>query len=97
VAGAIRDHQRGTIVGRTSFGKWSVQSIFDARYSTAVRLTTAKFYSPRGNTWGKIGLQPDVVVQNGPEARLLGEVDVEHDPDLKEGLRQLQSREFTKR
>jgi carboxyl-terminal processing protease len=97
VAGAVRDHQRGTIVGRTSFGKWSVQSIFDARYSTAIRLTTAKFYSPRGNNWSKIGLQPDVVVKTGPEFRVLGEVDTEHDPDVKEALRQLQSREFTRR
>ncbi|SFI90733.1 S41 family peptidase [Planctomicrobium piriforme] len=97
VAGAIHDHKRGVIVGRTSFGKWSVQSIFDARYSTAIRLTTAKFYSPNGHTWGKIGLQPDVVVQNGPETRLLGEVDVENDPDLREALRQLENREFTKR
>ncbi|WP_437226930.1 S41 family peptidase [Planctomicrobium sp. SH661] len=96
VAGAIRDHQRGTIVGRTSFGKWSVQSIFDSRYSTAIRLTTAKFYSPRGNTWGKIGLQPDVVVQNGPENRVLGEVDLENDPDLREALRQIQGLDFTK-
>jgi len=97
VAGAIRDHQRGTIVGRTSFGKWSVQSIFDARYSTAIRLTTAKFYSPRGNNWSKIGLQPDVVVQNGPEHRMLGEVDLENDPDLREALRQIQGSNITKR
>jgi carboxyl-terminal processing protease len=97
VAGAVRDHQRGIIVGRTSFGKWSVQSIFDSRYATAVRLTTAKFYSPNGHNWTKIGLQPDVVVQNGPENRLLGEVDVEHDPDIQEALHQLQGREFTKR
>lgn len=96
VAGAIRDHQRGTIVGRTSFGKWSVQSIFDSRYSTAIRLTTAKFYSPRGNTWGKIGLQPDVVVQNGPKHRMMGEVDVENDPDIREALRQIQALDFTK-
>ncbi len=97
VAGAIRDHKRGVIVGRTTFGKWSVQSIFDARYSTAIRLTTAKFYSPNGNTWGKIGLQPDVVVQNGPEHRTLGDVDLENDPDLREALRQLNDREFTQR
>lgn len=97
VAGAVRDHQRGTIVGRTSFGKWSVQSIFDSRYSTAIRLTTAKFYSPRGNTWSKIGLQPDVVVQNGPENRVLGEVDLENDPDLREALRQIQGLDFTKK
>ncbi|WP_437186300.1 S41 family peptidase [Planctomicrobium sp. SH668] len=97
VAGAIKDHQRGTIVGRTSFGKWSVQSIFDGKYSTAIRLTTAKFYSPRGNTYGKIGLQPDVVVQDGPTNRVLGDVDIENDPDLREALRQLQGLEFTKK
>jgi len=97
VAGAIRDHQRGTIVGRTSFGKWSVQSIFDARYSTAIRLTTAKFYSPHGNNWSKIGLQPDVIVQNGSENHVLGEVDLENDPDLREALRQLQGPDITKK
>lgn len=97
VAGAIRDHQRGTIVGRTSFGKWSVQSIFDSRYSTAIRLTTAKFYSPRGNNWSKIGLQPDVVVQNGPENRVPGEIDLENDPDLREALRQLQGSTITRK
>ncbi len=97
VAGAVRDHKRGVIVGRTSFGKWSVQSIYDSRYSTAVRLTTAKFYSPNGHTWGKIGLQPDVVVQDGPVNRRLGEVDLENDPDLREALRQLQGSELTLR
>jgi len=97
VAGAIKDHQRGTIVGRTSFGKWSVQSIFDLRYGTAVRMTTAKFYSPRGNTWGNIGLQPDVVVEVGPESRPLGEVDLDNDPDLKEALRRLRGQEFTRK
>ncbi|WP_437192333.1 S41 family peptidase [Planctomicrobium sp. SH527] len=97
VAGAVRDHKRGVIVGRTSFGKWSVQSIYDSRYSTAVRLTTAKFYSPNGHTWGKIGLQPDVVVQDGPVNRRLGEVDLESDPDLREALRQLQGSELSLR
>lgn len=98
VAGAIRDHHRGTIVGRTSFGKWSVQSIYDTRYGTGMRITTAKFYSPNGDTWGKIGLQPDIVVQNGPENRPIGDVDLENDSDLREALRVFQSgREVTER
>lgn len=63
VAGAIRDHHRGTIVGRTTFGKWSVQSIFNLGSETGLRLTTAKFYSPNGHTLGKIGVDPDVVVE----------------------------------
>lgn len=92
VAGAIRDHKRGLIVGRQTFGKWSVQSIFPVQNSTGLRLTTAKFYSPRGRTLGKIGVRPDVVVE--PDAaerrttyfRRPSEVDVESDSDLRKGL-----------
>ena len=63
VAGAVRDHQRGTIVGRKTYGKWSVQSIFPIQRSVGLRLTTAKFYSPAGKTLGKIGVKPDVEVE----------------------------------
>jgi len=97
VAGAIRDHKRGIIVGRKSFGKWSVQSIFDLRYGTGIRITTAKFYSPNDKTYGKIGLTPDVHVQDGPENRPIGSVDIENDPDLREALRQISTPQYTKR
>jgi carboxyl-terminal processing protease len=97
VAGAIRDHERGLLVGRTSFGKWSVQSIFDSRYGTAMRLTTAKFYSPNGKTWGSIGLKPDIEVPQGPKTRPLGDVDPDNDPDVREALRALRGTEFTRR
>jgi carboxyl-terminal processing protease len=63
VAGAIRDHKRGTIVGRKTFGKWSVQSIFNIGHENGLRLTTAKFYSPDGRTHSKVGVQPDVPVE----------------------------------
>jgi carboxyl-terminal processing protease len=63
VAGAIRDHRRGTIVGRKTYGKWSVQSIFTLKNGAGLRLTTAKFYSPRGETLGKIGVAPNITVE----------------------------------
>ncbi|MBI1313954.1 PDZ domain-containing protein [bacterium] len=63
VAGAIRDHRRGTIVGRKTFGKWSVQSIFNVGSDNGLRLTTAKFYSPNGHTLSKVGVEPDVLVE----------------------------------
>ena len=63
VAGAVRDHHRGTIVGRKTYGKWSVQSIFHVGRSTGMRLTTARFYSPNGNTYGQVGIEPDVLVE----------------------------------
>lgn len=67
VAGAIRDHRRGTIVGRKTFGKWSVQSIFNIGTANGLRLTTAKFYSPNGHTLSKIGVEPDVLVEQPQE------------------------------
>ena len=63
VAGAIRDHRRGTIVGRKTYGKWSVQSIFNVGRENGLRLTTAKFFSPHGHTHGKVGVEPNVPVE----------------------------------
>jgi carboxyl-terminal processing protease len=89
VAGAVRDHQRGTIVGRKSYGKWSVQSIFPGSSGTGLRLTTAKFYSPNGHTLGKIGVKPDVEVP-APVAeekpRFRKPVDLASDPDVMKAL-----------
>jgi len=63
-AGAIRDHHRGTIVGVRSFGKGSVQGIFPLEETNAgVRLTTAKFYSPSGHPYNRVGVDPDIVVR----------------------------------
>jgi len=62
-AGAIRDHRRGTIVGERSYGKGSVQGIFPLDVSAAgLRLTTAKFYSPTGRAYSRVGVEPDVLV-----------------------------------
>jgi carboxyl-terminal processing protease len=63
-AGAIRDHHRGTIIGKRSYGKGSVQGIFPLTVGNAgLRLTTAKFYSPNGYPFAGIGVSPDLVVQ----------------------------------
>jgi carboxyl-terminal processing protease len=90
VAGAIRDHHRGTIVGRKTYGKWSVQSIYPVRGSTGLRLTTAKFYSPRGDTLGKIGVNPDVLVPEPNKQRTFyrapTDINLEEDTDLLKGL-----------
>jgi carboxyl-terminal processing protease len=62
-SGAIHEHHRGTIVGVRSFGKGSVQGIFQLDGSSSgLRLTTAKFYSPKGKPYSRVGVEPDVVV-----------------------------------
>jgi carboxyl-terminal processing protease len=63
-SGAIRDHHRGKVVGVRSFGKGSVQGIFQLDGSdSGLRLTTAKFYSPKGKPYSRVGVEPDVVVR----------------------------------
>jgi len=62
VAGAVRDHNRGKIVGRQTYGKWCVQSIYHMPDGAGLRLTTAKFYSPNGNNYTKVGVKPDLMV-----------------------------------
>lgn len=64
-AGAIRDHRRGTLIGKRSYGKGSVQGIFPLDVANAgVRLTTAKFYSPSGRAIADHGVHPDIVVRS---------------------------------
>ena len=96
VAGAVGDHRRGVIIGRQSYGKWSVQSIFPMRDSTGLRLTTARFYSPRGRTLGKIGVRPDIVIDSPPRQttafRGTLEERIAADADIARGIEVLQSR-----
>ena len=90
VAGAVRDHRRGSVIGRTTFGKWSVQSIFSLSDATGLRLTTAKFYSPLGQTLGGVGLEPDLSVdlpkQHSVAYRTPAETDFSDDRDIQKGL-----------
>ena len=89
VAGAVRDHSRGTIVGRKTYGKWSVQSIFNVGRETGLRLTTAKFFSPDGHNHSKIGVAPDVLVEEPLEHNVAWRGDSpedERDADLERAL-----------
>ena len=68
-AAAIRDHKRGVIVGQKSYGKGSVQGIFPLSVSGGgLRLTTAKFYSPKGNAISEVGVGADVMVHRVAKA-----------------------------
>jgi carboxyl-terminal processing protease len=70
LAGALQDHQRATIVGTRTYGKGSVQSIFSLRSAPAgLKLTTAKFYSPRDRPYSEQGVQPDLPIQSRSSAK----------------------------
>jgi carboxyl-terminal processing protease len=69
VAGALQDHKRATIIGTRSFGKGSVQTIIPLREQGAVRLTTARYYTPSGRSIQAKGIDPDIKIeQEIPEA-----------------------------
>ncbi len=63
VAGALQDHRRGIILGTTSFGKGSVQTIMPIAGHGAVRLTTAKYFTPSGTSIQQTGIAPDIFVE----------------------------------
>ncbi len=63
VAGALKDHRRAVIVGTKSFGKGSVQTVMPLRGDGAMRLTTARYYTPSGRSIQNLGVSPDIVVQ----------------------------------
>ncbi|MCH2210745.1 MAG: S41 family peptidase [Fuerstiella sp.] len=97
VAGAIADHERGAIVGRTTYGKWSVQSIIHMARGTGLKLTTAKFYSPDNENYSGVGLEPDVSVRPHEtlyRGRRREEVsrEMRSDPDVAQALRILGKR-----
>ncbi|WP_342359772.1 S41 family peptidase [Terrarubrum flagellatum] len=72
VAGALQDHKRATIVGTRSFGKGSVQTIIPIGAAGAVRLTTARYYTPSGRSIQAKGIAPDVIVQQDVPDELKG-------------------------
>ncbi|MBT8112933.1 MAG: S41 family peptidase, partial [Gammaproteobacteria bacterium] len=63
VAGAMQDHERATILGTTSFGKGSVQTILPLNDSTALKLTTARYYTPQGRSIQSEGIVPDILLK----------------------------------
>jgi len=62
VAGALQDHRRAIVVGTKSFGKGSVQTVMPLRSEGAMRLTTARYYTPSGRSIQSLGVSPDIVV-----------------------------------
>ncbi len=70
VAGALQDHKRATLIGTQTFGKGSVQSILPLSSTTAIKLTTARYYTPNGRSIQAKGITPDFVVEETPDGDL---------------------------
>jgi carboxyl-terminal processing protease len=66
VAGALQDHRRAIVIGEKSFGKGSVQTVMPLRGEGAMRLTTARYYTPSGRSIQALGVSPDIIVAQPP-------------------------------
>ena len=69
VAGALQDHKRAVILGTKSFGKGSVQSVIPLGENGAMRLTTARYYTPAGRSIQALGVVPDIIVEQSIRPR----------------------------
>jgi carboxyl-terminal processing protease len=67
VAGALQDYKRATIIGTQTFGKGSVQTILPISETTAIKLTTARYFTPSGRSIQAKGIVPDLLVEESPE------------------------------
>jgi carboxyl-terminal processing protease len=76
VTGALQDHRRAIVVGTKSFGKGSVQTVIPLRGEGAMRLTTARYYTPSGRSIQALGIAPDIVVEQ-PEPKPAAEAGTE--------------------
>src|SRR5271163_1439046 len=87
VSGALQDHKRATLIGTRSFGKGSVQTIMPLGQDGALRLTTARYYTPSGRSIQAKGIEPDIkVLENVPDD-LKGKDDIEGEASLKGHLK----------
>ena len=82
VAGALQDHKRAVVMGTQTFGKGSVQTILPLGNGTAIKLTTARYYTPNGRSIQAKGITPDIIVEEatvteGEAAARLREADLD--------------------
>ena len=74
VAGALQDHKRAILLGESSYGKGSVQSIIPLRNKGAIRLTISKYYLPSGKSISEVGVSPDITVEEQGEEFVINTV-----------------------
>ncbi len=83
VAGALQDHHRAIVVGAQSFGKGSVQTIFPLQNDAAIRMTTARYYTPSGRSIQALGITPDIFVRQHVPEELQKRVKPRREADLR--------------
>lgn len=87
VAGALQDHQRAVVIGTRSFGKGSVQTIMPLQGDGAIRLTTARYYTPSGRSIQALGVSPDILIEQLPPSETTEEEEADASQRFEADLR----------
>ena len=100
VAGALQDHKRAVIMGTESFGKGSVQTVMPLSETSAIKLTTARYFTPNGRSIQAHGIEPDIVAERAkiealPRGDNITEADLEG--HLRNGEQQGERQQGTQR
>lgn len=89
-AGAIKDYNYGTLIGTKTFGKGIVQTVYPLEDGDAIKITTAKYYTPKGNYIHKVGIEPDITLEydySGPKDE---KYDKQYDNQLQKAIEVLE-------
>lgn len=91
VAGALKDHHRATLMGRTTFGKGSVQTVMPLDHGRALKLTTSLYYTPSGLSINHRGITPDIETERDPKLPAVppGAPLIDRDPEVKRAIQEL--------
>ncbi len=95
VAGALKDHRRAVILGTTTFGKGSVQTLYDLPGAGVMKLTTQRYYTPAGTSIQATGIEPDILVEQARIEPLEGQRRQRRESDLRNSLANPQEGEET--
>ena len=90
VAGALQDHKRAIIMGTKSFGKGSVQTIIPSGENVAIKLTTARYYTPLGRSIQQTGIDPDILVEQA-ELKKIEQISKRQESDLRGSIKNEQA------
>lgn len=92
LAGAIKDHKRGTLIGTTSFGKGVVQRIQDLNDGSGIKLTISEYFTPNGINIHGIGIEPDIVVELDEDVDIIGVDNIQGDNQLRRAIEEIKSK-----
>lgn len=92
LAGAIKDHNRGEIIGTTTFGKGVVQRIKPLADGSAVKLTISEYFTPNGTNIHGIGIEPDIIVELDDDVEVIGVENLGEDNQLQKAIEVLREK-----